>query len=133
MIRLTRIVRPLGVVGAILTTLFASPGCTHNYYYTGANPCAPGTTAVLPGAVQYGSMCEVPSKVEGGVAVVDPNAGSSIVTTPLLGGARPPRVVVSEPGAGPRLSSNWRRSDPDSSSLMSTRVEGGTSDSRVTR
>ena len=60
-----RIVRPLGGLGVLLAGLTVSPGCTHNYYYGGA--CAPGGAAVVPGSVQYGSVCDVPTRVDGGV------------------------------------------------------------------
>ena len=96
-------------------------GCTHNYYY-GAVPvaCAPGTSTVVPGAVQYGSVCDVPARVIGGGTIVasSPGIRSSVTTT------APPsssQVVVSEPANRPHLS--WRRSDPESG-MATTRVEG---------
>ena len=110
-------------------------GCTHNYYYPtpGAGfvgPCVPMN--VVPGATasnvpSYGEICEVPTQVIGGGTVV---AGTPLTTTPVLGGARPPRVVLSDPvgrGRGP-----WRRTDLESS-LATTRVEGALDDPTVTR
>ncbi|MDR3635481.1 MAG: hypothetical protein P4L84_16875 [Isosphaeraceae bacterium] len=107
--------------GGLLFVLAASAGlagCTHNYYYGGVPQCAPGT----PGAVQYGSSCEVPA-ASGGAALVQNGTRSSAV-------GPTPRVVVSEP-SGPRLS--WRRSDPEAG-VATTRVTGGiTDDSTTTR
>ncbi len=125
----------LGVVlAAGLLTLM---GCTHNYYYTppGAiGPCAPVT--VLPGptasTVQtygYGDVCEVPTQVIGGGAVV---AGPPLTTSPALTGARPPRVVLSDPMGRNRNRGVWHRPDPESS-LATTRVEGALDDPTVTR
>ena len=111
-----------------------SSGCTHNYYYptpgSGSGPCVPMT--VLPGATasnvpSYGEICEVPTQVVGGGTVL---AGTPLTTTPVLVGARPPRVVLSDPagrGRGP-----WRRTDPESS-LATTRVEGALDDPTLTR
>ena len=121
-----RIVRPLGGLGVLLAGLTVSSGCTHNYYY-GAG-CAPGAASVVPGTVQYGSVCDVPTRVNGGVAVSD--VPSTVVAGPVLGAARPPRVVVSEPNGGSRFA--WRRSDPDAG-MVTTRVEGGVEDSTRTR
>jgi hypothetical protein len=117
-----------GVAGALLGTalLAGAGGCTHNYYYgTPVAVCPPGT-APAPAAVEYGSVCEVPTQVVGGGTVV---AGKALQPVPALGGPRPPRVVLSEPG-GSRL--GWRRADPDGG-LATTRVEGGTLDDSVTR
>jgi hypothetical protein len=52
------------------------------------------------------------------------------VTTPIIGTARPPRIVLSEPNGGSRFS--WRRSDPEGS-LATTRVEGAVQDPSLTR
>ena len=71
--RRARFVR--GTLGALLAGLVGLSGCTHNYYYGALPACPPGTTAVVPGsAVQYGSVCEVPSQVVGG--------GTAVSTTP---------------------------------------------------
>jgi hypothetical protein len=113
-----------GTLGVLLAGWVGSAGCTHNYYY-GSVPvaCAPGTSTLLPGTVQYGSVCEVPAQIVGGGTVVasSPGIRSSVV------GTAPPssRVVVSEPLDRPRLS--WRRSDPESNQ-MTTRVEGALDD-----
>ena len=122
-------------LGILLATGgMTSTGCTHNYYYTtpGAGPCAPVT--VLPGSTasastvpSYGEICDVPTQVIGGGTIV---AGAPLMTSPALGGARPPRVVLSDsPG---RSRGPWRRTDPDSS-LATTRVEGALDDSTITR
>jgi hypothetical protein len=119
--RQARFVR--GTLGVLLAGWVGSAGCTHNYYY-GSVPtaCAPGTT-IVPGTVQYGSVCEVPARVVGGGSIVasSPGVRSSVVT------AAPPgsRVVVSEPTN--RSGLTWRRSDPESS-LATTRVEGALED-----
>jgi hypothetical protein len=101
----------LGVAG--------SAGCTHNYYYGNAVPvCPPTTAAATTTVVPYGSVCDVPSQVVVGGATVAPGlSGETVVSS----AARPPRVVVSEPRGGSRL--GWRRSDPDSSSII-TKSEG---------
>src|SRR5689334_20400919 len=79
--RRARFVR--GTLGVLLAGWVGSAGCTHNYYY-GAVPvaCAPGT-AVVPGSVSYGSVCEVPAQVVGGGTVVasSPGIRSSVTTT----------------------------------------------------
>ena len=103
-------------------------GCTHNYYYPvpgAAGPCAP--VSVLPGptasAVQtygYGEVCEVPTQVVGGGAVV----ATAPLMTPTLGNARPPRVVLSDPIGRGRLRGVWHRPDPEST-LATTQTEGG--------
>lgn len=111
---------------ALLPGLMISAGCTHNYYYSD-NPCGPAPAAVVPGSVQYGSVCEVPTQVEGGSTVVSRAPG---LTTPIIGAARPPRVVLSEPSGGSRFA--WRRSDPEGS-LATTRVEGAVQDPSLTR
>jgi len=110
----------LGTV--LLTSHF---GCTHNYYYGAASPCGP--VAVAPAVVENGVVCEVPSQVVSGGTVA---SGSSVVTSPVLGASRPPRVVVSEPRTRPRL--GWRSADPDGG-LATTRVEGAVDDPTVTR
>jgi hypothetical protein len=114
-----------GALGVILTGLVGSTGCTHNYYYGGVpTACAPGTTTIVPGSIQYGSVCEVPSRLFGGGTVVasSPGVRSSVVGTAPSGS----RVVVSEPanGSGP----SWRRSDPESNLAARTRVEGALED-----
>jgi hypothetical protein len=107
-----------------------SAGCTHNYYYGTPQACiptAPGTVTASS-AVPYGSVCDVPTQVVGGSTVV---AGTPAPgTTTVLSGPKPPRVVLSEPNHGPRLS--WRRADPETS-MATTRVEGGVTDSSLTR
>lgn len=126
-------------IGVMLAAgLVNSMGCTHNYYYTtptAAGPCAPVT--VIPGPTAsnvstygYGEVCEVPTQVVGGGALV---AGTPVTTAPVLGGARPPRVVVSDPVGRSRGLGAWRRAD-DESTLARTRVEGAiTEDSSVVR
>jgi hypothetical protein len=116
--RRARFVR--GTFGVLLAGWVGSAGCTHNYYY-GNTPtaCAPGTTLV-PGTIQYGSVCEVPAKVVGGGSVVASSPGvRSSVVTPAPPGSR---VVVSEPMN--RSGLTWRRSDPEAI----TRVEGAIED-----
>src|SRR4051795_10718178 len=89
-----------GTVGSLLVGMLGSTGCTHNYYYgTVPTACAPGTTTVIPGAVQYGSVCDLPSRLFGGggatVVASSPGVRSSVVGgTPSSSGSR---VVVSEP------------------------------------
>lgn len=107
-----------GGVLLLLAGSVGSAGCTHNYYYGAAPPCAPGA----PGAVAYGSVCDVPA-ASGGSAVAQNGTRSSAVAS------TPPRTVVSEP-SGPRLS--WRRSDPEAS-IATTRVEGAIDDPTTTR
>jgi hypothetical protein len=112
---------------AVAAGSVSSPGCTHNYYYgtpTACIPTAPGT----PSTVQYGAVCDLPTQVVGGASVVAGTpapAGSGVLTGP-----KPPRVVVSEPDKGPRLS--WRRADPEAS-LATTRIEGAAVDPPLTR
>jgi hypothetical protein len=83
----------------------------------------------VPGAVSYGGACDVPTTVLGNAA-----AGSAIrssaVGAPVVVGAPPPRVVVSEPSGGSRFA--WRRTDPESN-LVTTKVEGAVDDPTVTR
>jgi hypothetical protein len=116
-------------IGAI-----GSTGCTHNYYYTSpaGSPCAPVTlapaTPVASNVVQYGEICEVPTRVVGGSTVV---AGVPVISPPVLAGPRPPRIVLSEPG-GSRVRTPWRRQDPESS-LATTRVEGAVDDDTTLR
>lgn len=101
-------------------------GCTRNYYYGSPgsgvyNPCAPGSTVVVPGAVQTGSMCDVPAS-----SAVTAADSPDIVTR-----AKPPKVVVSAPTGSSTSGFPWRAADPDSSQIT-TKVEGG-ADSPVTR
>jgi hypothetical protein len=106
---------------AMAAVLLGEAGCTHNHYYS-YDPCAPGApVAVVPGVVQNGTVCDVPTQVVGGSAASVASSPSA-VSTPMAARARPPRVVVSEPNGSSRLS--WRRSDPESG-LATTRVEGG--------
>jgi hypothetical protein len=110
---------------ALLGGVISSAGCTHNYYYGNAPLCPPSTT-VVPGAVQYGASCDVPTQVIGGSVASQASPPST-----ALSGSMPPRVVVSQPSNGaPRFP--WRRSDPDSS-LATTRVEGALDDPTVTK
>lgn len=115
-----------GTLGVLLAGWVGSAGCTHNHYYGSGIPvaCAPGTTsALVPGSVQYGSMCEVPARsVAGGTVVSSPGVKSSVVAV-----VPPPstRVVVSEPLNRPHLL--WRRSDPESN-LATTRSSGALDD-----
>ena len=118
--RHARNLRTLGGLAVLCAGLPIAGGCTHNDSY-GANPCAPTSTAVGPGAVQYGSVCDVPA---------ESNSVVNAVTKPLLGANRPPRVVVSEPDGGrPRYT--WRAADPDG--MITTRVEGNVDDPTVVR
>ena len=112
-------------LGVVLAGWVGSAGCTHNYYY--GNPpvaCAPGTTTVVPGTVQYGSICDLPSRLFGGGTIVasSPGIRSSATSTAPPSSSEPSHVVVSEPANRPRLSP-WRRSDPESSVAI-THVEG---------
>lgn len=111
-------------VGALLVGwVVGSAGCTHNYYY-GALPtaCAPGTTTLVPGTVQTGSICDLPSQLFGGGTFVASSPGiRSSVTTTAPPSSSSSEVVVSEPISRPRLS--WRRPDPESN-IASTHVEG---------
>jgi hypothetical protein len=103
---------------------FGSAGCTHNYYYGNAVPvCGPAPAAAVPN----GSVCEVPTQVVGGGALV---TQGPVRSTIVSDGARPPRVVVSEPSDGSRF--GWRPSDPDTS-LATTRTEGGLDDQTINR
>lgn len=113
------------VAGVLLGAAFVSAlqGCTHNYYY-GAGACAP--TGVAP-TVEYGSVCDVPTQVIGGGPVI---VGPPLRTGPLLSGARPPRVVVSQPRGSSRL--GWRIADPDGG-LATTRIDGAVDDPTLTR
>jgi hypothetical protein len=116
--RRARFVR--GTLGVLVAGWVGSAGCTHNYYYGGVpTACAPGTTTVVPGTVQYGSVCDLPSRLFGGGTVVaaSPGVRSSVVTSAPPGS----RVVVSEPAN--RSGLTWRRADPESG-LATTRVEG---------
>ncbi|HMB08043.1 MAG TPA: hypothetical protein VKP69_30480, partial [Isosphaeraceae bacterium] len=71
---------------ALLVGVIGSAGCTHNYYYGTVPVCGP-TTAVAPGTVQYGSVCDVPTQVVGGGSVVTQGPPR----TTVVAGARPPR------------------------------------------
>jgi hypothetical protein len=102
----------------LLAAFGGSAGCTHNYYYGAAPPCAPG----IAGAVPYGAVCDVPPAA-GGAAVAQ-NAPRSSTVAPA------PRVVVSEPSGG---GLPWRRTDPDSSNVITTRSEGAIDDPSAVR
>ena len=110
----------------LLAGVIGSAGCTHNYYYGNVPVCGP-TATLPPGTVQYGAVCDVPTQVVGGGSVVTQAPPS----TTVVAGARPPRVVVSQPIAGPQRFP-WRRSDPDGG-LATTRVEGALDDPSITR
>jgi len=105
-------------------------GCTHNYYYgAGANPCATGGVGVVAtGVAPFGAVCRAPTQVIGGSTVV---AGQSLPESPASGGARPPRVVLSENPSGSRGSS-WRGVDADGG-LPTTTVQGAVDDPTVVR
>jgi hypothetical protein len=127
--RHARSVSPRGVLTVCLgmACLLLSSGCTHNYYY-GYSPCNPGSTLVVPGSVQTGSVCDVPS----GSTVV---AGNATTSAPVVGSAvRPPRVVLSEPGvsSGGASRFSWRAADPDGSQVT-TKVEGAVDSQTLTR
>jgi hypothetical protein len=125
--RHARFVSPRGVLLACLglACLVLSVGCTHNHYY-GYNPCSPGSTMVVPGSVQSGAVCEVP----GSPTIV---AGGGSSDAPVGGGsARPPRVVVSEPGRNPGSRFSWRASDPEGG-MVTTKVEGAIDSPTITR
>lgn len=135
--RYVLVMSPRRVAEALLATAFLAlgPGCTHNHYY-GYDACGTAPTTVLPGTVQYGSVCEVPSKVIGGTPSVV--SAPSIVSTPSISAgtpigarAKPPRVVVSEP-LGRGRGHAWRPSDPDSG-LATTRVDGALDEPTLTR
>jgi len=102
----------------------ALTGCIHNHYYTAGG--VPAYTSTDLGPVTIGSVCEVPpTQIVGGTIVTQapPAAGPGAAKA---GTAPAPRVVVSQPATGPRLS--WRRPDPEGS-LATTRVDGGIDDS----
>ena len=109
------------VLGAAL--LSSAGGCIHNHYYTPAG-CPP--TVSSAGTVDYGAVCEVPSQVVDGGRVVTTRP---LVNSPLLGGARPPRVVLSQPN-GNRL--GWHSADSEGG-LATTQVEGAVNDPTLTR
>ena len=115
--------------GALLTCLglaclLCGTACTHNHYYYGYNPCAPGSTVVTPGTVQGGTVCDVPA---GSSAV----AGATPDTPLIVSKAKPPKVVVSEPGNS-SSSRFWKPADTEGSQA-STKVEGAIDSSTVTR
>ena len=61
--RSARKLRRIGGPALLLVSLTPTLGCTHNHYYgTAANPCAPAGTTIVPGTVQYGSVCDVPAE-----------------------------------------------------------------------
>jgi hypothetical protein len=117
-------------------------GCVHNHYYGyPQSPCDPppagtikvGSTApattLAPGAVAYGSFCEV-TPITNAATLNATGPGSRIVAA----APRPSRVLVSEPadeGFSIRPSrSGWRRTDPEA--IATTKVEGAI-DSPTTR
>lgn len=105
----------LGLRLVVLAPLVTLLGCT-NYHYYGV-PGSVASSTIEPSAIGYGSVCEVPSTVEGGTVVVQ---GAPIVQpTPRL--SQTPRVLTSEP----RLAgaSGWRRVDADD--VATTKVDGG--------
>jgi len=110
-----------GALGVILTGLVGSTGCTHNYYYGGVpTACAPGTTTIVPGSIQYGSVCR---SYRRGSSAAGPSWRRA--RSPILGRRHRPvgsRVVVQRAGQWVRPS--WRRSDPESNLAARTRVEG---------
>jgi hypothetical protein len=77
------------------------------------------------GVVDYGAVCEVPGQVVNGAVV----STKPLVSSPVLGGARPPRVVLSQPGS---RSGGWRSADSEGS-LATTRVEGAVDDPTLRR
>lgn len=128
-----RLPRAIGLTLTCLAILSSGTGCTHNYYY-GNDPCG-APTAVVPGVVQYGNVCEVPSREVGAPSVVSAPSSSN---TPVLSagnpiGARPkpPRIVVSEPADRGRGFA-WRPSDPEGG-LARTQVEGAYGEPSLTR
>jgi hypothetical protein len=115
----------LAGLGAVLPV-----ACTHNHYYGSAVPVCPPTTAATTTVLPDGAICDVGTPVVVG-------SGSTTTTSPVSssvaaggGTAQTPRVVVSQPSTGSRLS--WRRSDPDST-VATTRVEGALDDTTISR
>jgi hypothetical protein len=112
-----------------LAALGSGTGCIHNHYYgtpVCGDPAHPGTVA------SYGSVCEVPTRIEGGTQLAT-GPGSQLVSA----NPRPSRVLISEPrGEGYPLitggsRSGWRPGD--NSSLATTRVEGAFEGDTVTK
>ena len=98
-----------------IALLMAPLGCT-NYHYYGV-PGSTVSSTIEPSVVGYGSVCEVPSTVEGGTVVVQ--SAPIVQSAPRL--SQTPRVLTSEPRlAG---SSGWRRVDADD--VATTKVDGG--------
>jgi hypothetical protein len=122
----TGLARGVAVAALAAAILAGAAGCTHNYYYGTPVACAPAVTT--PGVVENGALCEVPTQVVDGGTVV---SGRPLVATPVLGGARPPKVVLSQPNGGSRLG-GWRSADSEGS-LATTRVEGAVDDPTLTR
>src|SRR5262249_34912019 len=112
--------RSLRRLGGVIVARWGlgSAGCSPHHYYGNVTVCPPLTT--VPSAVSSGSVCEVPTNVNGGT-LLGAGQGRTTIVSPYSSNSRPPKVVVSEPRRG--LRGGWQRADPDAS-LATTRVEG---------
>jgi len=126
-------IRPRRLLGVMFAAAlaFSGFGCHQHYYYYGdaCPPPAPTTSAVRAGAV-----CDVPTEVvEGGTKVAGGSSRSTVVTGAVT--SSPTRVVVSQPreSSSESVKTAWKRSDPDSSSNLSTTVQGSVNDPSVVR
>lgn len=104
---------------ALLVAASAATGCiSHNHYYTASG--VPTYTTTDIGPVQIGTVCETaPPQLVGGTVIAQAAPAAAAPVTAA------PRVVVSQPGTGSRLS--WRRADPEGG-LATTHVDGAVED-----
>ncbi len=111
-------------------------GCANPYYYPypgqawygyPGGACAPTTVIPTAPVTTYGQVCDVPTTVSGGTVV---SSGRGLTPTPILGGARPPSVVQSQPRNGSLF--GWRPADMDDVK-GTTVISGAVDDSTVTR
>jgi hypothetical protein len=90
-------------------------------------PCCPpsgaATVTAQPGAIRYGSVCDVP----GSSSAVASQPGA---TAPSMANAPRPKVVISEPSGRLPGQAGWRRTDPEN---IATRIEGAVDDETVPR
>ena len=117
----------LAIAATLVAVVCPATGCTHNYYYSGAGPCAPmavgGTAVLAEPSARYGAICDVPG--EPSTVVTRTTNGSGVVEVPLSSSSARPKVVTSEPmGSNGRYSSRlgWRKSDPEN--IANLKVEG---------